>query len=70
MNDSRVACNGRSDIHANIGKGRMGLDGFRALMADEVFKGIPLILETPYPKGDNYPRKQEIEELYNLARHS
>lgn len=35
------------DRHENIGKGRIGLEGFRRIMAEPRFDGIPMILETP-----------------------
>jgi deoxyribonuclease-4 len=51
FNDSRKGLNCRVDRHEHIGRGAMGLDGFRFLMNDERFSRIPKILETP--KGDN-----------------
>ena len=35
------------DRHESIGKGLMGLDTFRMIMADPRFDNMPLILETP-----------------------
>lgn len=51
FNDSKKGLNCRVDRHEHIGRGAMGLEGFRFLMNDERFRGIPKILETP--KGDN-----------------
>jgi len=51
FNDSKKGLNCRVDRHEHIGRGAMGLEGFRFLMNDQRFSGIPKILETP--KGDN-----------------
>jgi len=47
LNDSRRECGSRIDRHAHIGHGRMGLDGFRALLGDRRFRKVPMYLETP-----------------------
>lgn len=49
LNDSKKELDSRVDRHECIGKGFIGLDCFRFLMADDRFNGIPLILETPDP---------------------
>jgi len=51
FNDSKKGLNCRVDRHEHIGRGAMGLEGFRFLMNDQRFSSIPKILETP--KGDN-----------------
>ena len=51
MNDSKKGLNSRVDRHEHIGRGEMGLEGFRLLVNDPRFVEIPKILETP--KGDN-----------------
>ena len=35
------------DLHANIGKGEIGVAAFKRLMNDARFDDIPMILETP-----------------------
>jgi deoxyribonuclease IV len=57
FNDSKKGLKSRVDRHEHIGRGAMGLEGFRFLMNDERFAGIPKILETP--KGDN----DEMDEI-------
>lgn len=47
MNDSKKGLGSRVDRHEHIGKGAIGLDGFRLLMNDSRFEHIPKILETP-----------------------
>ena len=49
LNDSKKDLGSRVDRHECLGKGFIGIDCFRFLMADERFNGIPLILETPDP---------------------
>ncbi|HEX9024347.1 MAG TPA: deoxyribonuclease IV, partial [Geobacteraceae bacterium] len=51
MNDAKKGLGSRVDRHEHIGRGTMGLEGFRLLMNDPRFAKIPKILETP--KGDN-----------------
>ncbi len=51
LNDSLKGLGSRVDRHQGIGKGEMGLDGFRFLMNDPRFESVPKILETP--KGDD-----------------
>jgi len=50
LNDSRRALGSRVDRHAHIGRGMMGLEPFRLLLADRRFRRTPMYLETP--KGE------------------
>lgn len=45
-NDSETEFNSHSDHHANIGKGKIGQEGFAALIADKRLAQINFILET------------------------
>jgi len=47
INDSKKDYASKVDRHANIGKGNIGLEGFRLLFNDKRFFAIPKILETP-----------------------
>lgn len=47
MNDSKKECGSRVDRHENIGKGKIGLEGFTHIMNDRRLLTIPKILETP-----------------------
>jgi len=49
LNDSKKDLGTRVDRHECLGKGFIGLECFRCLMADPRFDNIPLILETPDP---------------------
>jgi len=46
VNDSRKGLGSRIDRHDHIGKGMIGLTGFRMLMNDPRLRGVPKILET------------------------
>ena len=47
LNDSKKECGSHVDRHEDIGKGEIGLEGFRLLMNDERFFSLPKIVETP-----------------------
>ncbi len=60
MNDSKKELGSRKDRHEHIGKGFIGLEGFRNIVNDRRLKNVPMILETP--KGDDL-----AEDIENLA---
>jgi deoxyribonuclease-4 len=47
LNDSVGELGSRKDRHANLGEGRIGLEGFRRLLAEPRLARVPMILETP-----------------------
>ena len=47
LNDSMGGLGARRDRHAHIGHGAIGIAGFRNLLVDPRFLGLPRILETP-----------------------
>ena len=59
LNDSRREQGSKIDRHEHIGKGCIGLDGFRNIVNDKRFKQIPIIIETP--KGEEL-----VEDIENL----
>lgn len=59
MNDSKKEFGSRKDRHEHIGKGFIGLEGFRNIVNDRRLKNVPMILETP--KGDDLA--EDIENL-------
>lgn len=59
VNDSKRELGSRVDRHEHIGKGRIGIEGFRLLMNDERFQRVPKILETP--KGPDM--KEDVENM-------
>lgn len=50
LNDSKRDLGSRVDRHDHIGKGKIGVSGFRWIVNDPRFAGIPKILETPKGK--------------------
>ncbi len=63
LNDSKKELNSRVDRHEHIGKGHIGVEGFRLLLNDERFWGLPMCLETP--KG---PKLKEDRKNLALLR--
>jgi deoxyribonuclease-4 len=53
LNDSKKELGSRVDRHDHIGKGTIGLEGFRPIVCDPAFKKIPKILETPKLKAED-----------------
>ncbi|XP_063282514.1 probable endonuclease 4 isoform X2 [Pelobates fuscus] len=66
LNDSKGEVGCRLDRHENIGQGHIGVNGFRQVMNEPRFDGIPMILETPY--NSNFEdHSKEIDLLYSLC---
>lgn len=71
INDSKNPLGSHKDRHENIGKGSIGFDTIYKVVSDERFLHIPKILETPYikdeddPKKSEPPYKEEIAQLQN-----
>lgn len=51
LNDSKHELGSRRDRHEHVGRGRIGLDGFRLLLNEPRFASRPMVLETP--KGES-----------------
>ena len=64
LNDSRGELASNLDRHEHIGEGNIGTEGFRLLLADPRFHGLPKILETA--KEDDGDRKN-LAVLRELA---
>ena len=56
LNDCLRDFNSRVDRHWHIGEGKIGLDGFQALLTHPAFKEIPKIMETPKETEEDDPR--------------
>jgi deoxyribonuclease-4 len=68
-NDSVGTLGSRRDHHAHIGKGQIGLRGFRNLLRCPTFRRVPWILETPKePEGSDPRNRRTIEKLYEEVR--
>ncbi len=61
LNDSQKDLGSRVDRHTHIGEGCIGIEGFRSLVNDARFAGLPMILETP--KGEDL-----AEDIVNLEK--
>jgi deoxyribonuclease-4 len=65
INDSKKPLGSRVDRHEHIGKGEIGLEGFRLLLDDTRFKQHPMVLETP--KGEDLKEdKENLKVLRSL----
>ena len=53
LNDSKKELGSRVDRHEHIGKGTIGLDGFRPFVRDGRWRATPKILETAKGKADD-----------------
>ena len=68
VNDSLKERGSRVDRHADIGKGKIGLEAFSLLFNDPRFFDIPKILETPKENlADDARNMHIIKELLNNA---
>lgn len=59
VNDSKKGLGSRVDRHEHIGKGEIGLEGFRNLVNDKKLAKIPKIIETP-------KEEELLEDIENL----
>ncbi|XP_069124858.1 probable endonuclease 4 [Argopecten irradians] len=66
LNDSKGALGCHLDRHENIGRGHIGIEGFRRVMCDRRFNHIPMILETPFASDDIYTK--EIKLLHSICK--
>lgn len=58
LNDSKFPLGSRKDRHMHIGKGYIGLEGFKVLVNHKYLKDLPFILETP--------KHDEKDDLKNI----
>jgi len=62
LNDSKFPLGSRKDRHMHIGKGYIGLEGFKMLVNHRYLKSLPFILETP-----KYTEKDDLKNI-NLVK--
>jgi deoxyribonuclease-4 len=62
INDSKHRLGSRKDRHMHIGKGYIGLEGFKVLVNHKYLKDLPFILETP-----KYDEKDDLKNI-NLVK--
>ncbi len=63
LNDSKGELDSHADRHENIGKGKIGLEGFRPLVNDARFRELPGCLEFP---GDDAGYRRNLKALRSL----
>ena len=66
LNDSKTDLGSRVDRHEDIGKGKIGLEGFRHIVNDARFKNTPGCLET-YKSDDLHEDKANLATLRSLV---
>lgn len=62
LNDSKKELGARVDRHEHIGRGEIGLDGFKQVMQADILRHIPMTLETP--KGEDL--SEDVENMQRL----
>ncbi len=68
-NDSKAPLGSRRDRHENIGKGHIGKEGFRRILANPKLRRMPFILETPVERdGDDIRDIQVLKSLCPKSR--
>jgi deoxyribonuclease-4 len=67
LNDSRRELGSRVDRHEHIGRGEIGLEGFRCLLNDPLFASRPMVLETP-KREDLQEDRRNLGVLRSLIR--
>lgn len=65
-NDSLAEFDSKKDRHAHIGEGKIGLEGFKAIVAYAKKLKINLILETPHDGHEDQALLKDIKTLKNL----
>lgn len=68
FNDTEVPLGGSRDRHWHIGEGKIGFEGFRALLARAELSGKTAILETPGDDADDLRNMQAIRAIARGAR--
>ncbi|MEE9163259.1 MAG: deoxyribonuclease IV, partial [Thermoplasmata archaeon] len=65
LNDCKGALGSHLDRHEHIGQGGIGLEGFRLLVNDARWDGVPMYLETP---GREEHYEENLKVLKGLRR--
>ena len=67
LNDAKGERGCHLDRHEHIGRGRIGLEGFRLFVNDPRFVGVPKIIETPKEEGERQMDPVNLGVLRRLA---
>ena len=68
LNDSKKPLESGVDRHEHIGRGSIGIEGFRNILSDRRIKNVPIILETP--KDDEDDDRKNLETVFALLNRS
>jgi deoxyribonuclease-4 len=69
LNDSKYPLGSRKDRHMHIGKGYIGLEGFKVLVNHKYLKNLPFVLETPkYDEKDDLKNINLVKSLVRIDR--
>ncbi len=60
LNDSLYGLGSRKDRHAGIGKGKIGLAGFKAIVNHPLLNNLPAVMETP--------GRKELDDIKNMNK--
>jgi deoxyribonuclease-4 len=64
LNDAKKGLSSGVDRHEHIGKGSIGIKGFKNFLSSSFFKEIPLVLETPkVEEGDDLRNLKIVRKL-------
>lgn len=66
LNDSKGELGSKLDRHENIGKGQIGLGGFRPWLLDKTWANVPGYLETPLTEDDYRAYVEDLAALRSL----
>ena len=67
LNDCQEGLGAKKDRHEHIGKGKIGLDGFKFILNDHRLKNLPMVLETPNDK-ENELNLMNLKTLHSLIQ--
>ena len=66
LNDSKKHLGSGVDRHEHIGRGAIGIDGFRNILSDRRIRKVPIILETPKENEDD--DKKNLKTVLSLLK--
>lgn len=66
LNDAKAPVGSHLDRHENIGRGTIGLEGFRRLVNDRRWERLPGYLETPLDARDYVRYEEDLRTLRSL----
>lgn len=64
-NDSKAGLGSHMDRHENIGKGQIGIDGFRRILRHPRLRDLPFIQETPVETDED--ARKDLQTLKDLC---